>query len=95
MLQFPSNWSLEEKGRVWEQAGCGEIAAVYYELADLQSAVELKEAELEKLYGVRLEQSEFRAQALEAILTLCDEETNCRELIKGIRIAIENCGVEL
>ena len=99
MIPFNSNMSMEECGRFWELAGCYEIASAYFAAADAEEALsEALDAEtkLEKKYELRLEQSEFRAQALLAILELCDETGGTRkELVAAIKIAIENHGVEL
>lgn len=101
MELMKGNYSLEEKGKLWEYANCPDIADAFFRAHDAEQEMTEMESRLEKTYEVRLEQSEFRAQALEAILKLCDECAPQRkgsaleELIAGIRIAVENHGVEL
>jgi len=95
-IPLNGNLTTEERGRFWESAGCYEIANVHFALAYAEEELEGLYPKLEKQYEVRLEQSEFRAQALTDILKMCDETGGTRkELVAAIKIAIENHGVEL
>lgn len=50
---------------------------------------------VEKRYEVALEQSYFRAQLIEEVLALCDQPGTKKELVAGIKQALENSYVEL
>ena len=60
-----------------------------------QETPESVENRLEKEYEVRLEQSYFRGQLIEAILELCEQPGTKKGLIGAIKIALENSQVEL
>lgn len=60
-----------------------------------QESPESVENRLEKEYEVRLEQSYFRGQLIEAILELCEQPGTKKGLIGAIKIALENSQVEL
>ena len=60
------------------------------ELADRQT-----EAEMEKMYEIQLEQSEFRAQLIQEIIELCDKSGSKKDLVAAIKTALENSYVEL
>ena len=61
-----------------------------------QETGEEAEARLEKSYESAMEQSEFRAQAIQEILELCEASGGTRrDLVKAIRALVENSYVEL
>ena len=60
------------------------------ELADRKT-----EAEMEKMYEIQLEQSEFRAQLIQEIIELCDKSGSKKDLVAAIKTALENSYVEL
>jgi hypothetical protein len=53
------------------------------------------EGVMEKRFEVQLEQSEFRAQLLTEILELCEQHGSKAELVKAIKLVVENSFVEL
>jgi len=53
------------------------------------------EGEMEKRYESPLEQSEFRAQLIQEILSLCDKPGSKKDLVTAIKMARENSYVEL
>ena len=53
------------------------------------------ESRLEKTYESALEQSEFRAQLIQEIITLCDKPGTKKDLVAAIESALENSYVEL
>lgn len=53
------------------------------------------EARLEKEYESAMEQSSFRAQAIEEILEICEQGGTAKELKARIKTLVENSYVEL
>lgn len=83
--------SNEELERLWWLAGCTEFADLYAE-RDVHEGLE---DALEKQYERRDEQSEFRRELIERIVELCGQDGTKRELVRAIKLAVENSFVEL
>lgn len=60
-----------------------------------QETPESIESRLEREYEVRLEQSYFRGEFIEAVLKLCEQSGTKKELVNAIKITFENSQVEL
>ena len=102
MQTIPSNLNAEELLR-WYDSTWNKLTNSEMEqrLADaLKEALDkdddkYTEEQMEKRYESPLEQSEFRAQLLQEILALCDQAGTKVELVKAIKLALENSYVEL
>ena len=64
-------------------------------LSAFEETPEEVEARLEESYERQLEQSYFRAQLIEEILALCEQQGGKKDLVKAIKTALEDSYVEL